>query len=269
MGSSRNLPIRGVSDSASQRAQAQDQAETSASTPRNLPIREVSDSASQRPQDQEVRYQQAIEMSDEVTRCLTNAERDLAYHQTIYFVFHPTPLQAATSRMLHQDQATLSAEMEMTRTTLEMARTPLLRGTSTSAWESLQIAQAQRYVELQVRLLNHEDDLNAIRQNAQQSRIDRLTPLEKEVFSRHVCSYCNHHGHIKECCPQRYPVKTPAQIPPTARGHGTSTPVFSSDFPVPDINAQDGHAVRIAQLSEMISTTLCIMSGSTGGPSGT
>jgi hypothetical protein len=48
--SSRNLPIRGVSDSASQKAQAQDVAETSTSSPRNLPIRGVSDSASQRAQ---------------------------------------------------------------------------------------------------------------------------------------------------------------------------------------------------------------------------
>jgi hypothetical protein len=119
VGSSRNLPIRGVSDSACQTAQAQDQAETSATTPRNLPIREMSDSAMQRAQDQDIRYQQAIEMSDEVTRCRIPAERDLAYHRMIQFVYHPTPLQAATSQMLHQDQATMRTDAQA----LEMART--------------------------------------------------------------------------------------------------------------------------------------------------
>jgi Mlc titration factor MtfA (ptsG expression regulator) len=39
-------------------------------------------------------------------------------------------------------------------------------------------------------------------------------------------------------------------------------------FPVPDINAMEGHATKMAQLSEQISSTLRIMNGSTAGPSG-
>jgi hypothetical protein len=85
----------------------------------------VSDSASQRAQDQEVRFQQDIEISGEVTRGLTSVERDLANRQAIAFVFHPTPLQAAMSQRLHQDQAkasTLNADAPVK----EMARTSLL-----------------------------------------------------------------------------------------------------------------------------------------------
>jgi hypothetical protein len=111
--SSRKLPIQGGSDSASQRAQAQDQAETSTSTSRNLPIREVSDSASQRSQDQEVRFQKAIQMFVEVTRGLTSVEQDVANREAIAFVFHTTLLQAATSLRIHQDQdqeSTLNAD---------------------------------------------------------------------------------------------------------------------------------------------------------------
>jgi hypothetical protein len=44
--------------------------------------------------------------------------------------------------------------------------------------------------------------------------------------------------------------------------------LFTSDFPVPDINALDENSLKIAQLSEMISTTLRILLGTTAGPSG-
>jgi hypothetical protein len=98
--SPRILPIRGVSDSASQRAQAKDLAETSTPSPRNLPIREVSESDVEKAQDQDVRFQQAIEMADEVTRGLGPEERDVAFRRAMSFVFHPTPLQAETSRGL-------------------------------------------------------------------------------------------------------------------------------------------------------------------------
>jgi hypothetical protein len=51
--SPRNLPIRGVSDSTSQRAQAEDLAETSTSSPRILPIRGVSESGGETAQARE------------------------------------------------------------------------------------------------------------------------------------------------------------------------------------------------------------------------
>jgi hypothetical protein len=98
-----------------------------------------------------------------------------------------------------------------------------------------------------------------------------LSPLEKQLFAQHLCIYCEQQGQIKESCPQRYPVKTPAQTSPTneaPRGHGISTPSSTPDVPVSDTNALDEHALKIAQLSEIILATLRIMPGTTAGTSG-
>jgi hypothetical protein len=231
VGSSRNLPIRGVSDSVMQRAQAPGQAETSATTPRNLPIREVSDSATQRDQDQDVRYQQAIEMSEEVTRCRIPAEQDLAYHRMIGFIYHPTPLQAETSRILHQDHATPSDHAAVVR----MSRTSSFRGTSIRELELLRVAQVQRRSEL----------------------ITRKADLEFEIYSLEAELDSN-------------PVKAPVQTSPTDEStewNGLPVPVYSFDFPVPDVNAMEDHALKIAHLSEQLSSTLRIMTGFTTGPS--
>jgi hypothetical protein len=75
-------------------------------------------------------------MSVEVTRGLTLEEQDQAKRQAIAFVFHPTPLQAATSVRVCQDQAqnsTLIADAQV----WEMVRTSPLCGTSDSALERL------------------------------------------------------------------------------------------------------------------------------------
>jgi hypothetical protein len=91
------------------------------------------------------------------------------------------------------------------------------------------------------------------------------------VYARHVWEYCNHTGHIKECCIQHYPLKTPVQTTPADYSTGwNGLPVqpFFPHFPVPNINTLEGHATMMAQLSGQISSTLRIINGLTAGPSG-
>jgi hypothetical protein len=108
------------------------------------------------------------------------------------------------------------------------------------AWAKIRIVQAQDYVEHQLLLHQHEEDTNSIRQKAQQSWVDRMSLVGKLVYANHVCCYCSHSGHIKECCPQRYPLKTPAQTSPTddsAGWNGLPVREFLPHFLAPDINA--------------------------------
>jgi hypothetical protein len=97
------------------------------------------------------------------------------------------------------------------------------------AWAKIRIVQAQDYVEHQLQLHQHEKDTNSIRQKAQQSWVDMMSSTGKLVYAKHVCDYCSLAGHIKECCPQRYPLKIPVQTSPaddSAGCNGLPVPVF-------------------------------------------
>jgi hypothetical protein len=196
----RNSPIRGVSDSASQRAQAQDEAETAA-----FMTNKMEERLRRFNQDQGSRFRDAVEKASQMT----------------------------------------------------------------PAWASLQVAQAQRYIESQVQLYPKED-ANAIRQTAQQFWINELTLWEKLVFDNHVCYYCSLSGHIKECCPRRYSLTTPVQIihaSNTTNENGLVVPDSLLHASAPDFIPMEGHATKMAQLSEHISSALRIASGTTAEPS--
>jgi hypothetical protein len=103
------------------------------------------------------------------------------------------------------------------------------------------------------------------------SWVDKLTPEEKWRFDKKLCINCGQPGHIRRNYPHPHPQKAQARIsPPNGEvgGNVNITPSSIPDVPIPDIDPLDEHALKIAHYSEIISTTLRTLTGTTAGTSG-